>query len=571
MLMRLAFALGFLATAAGVADAQIALTGGQRARYVDALTRPDSATVRFSRDPALLSLVSPLCPQSSTLRFSSSNHVNPAVTLDCTKWKLSGSAFVYSNTKAGPGSVRSIRYRLGTLSITVNGPGYTPPIAAPVTWVETRFTVGSTEYCGRFDNIIKNQAATSSRPGLIIAKGPSVPCQVVCGDGIREGGELCDDGNHTNGDGCDNNCTPTGCGNGVVTPNTGEQCDGGPGCRANCTLIRCGDGILDPGEQCDDGNNQNGDCCSSTCHFEASGSACADDGNVCTNDVCNGAGVCTHPNNTAACDDHNVCTSNDHCTGGVCVGTPIPPWVNEFDYDDNAQGLTADSDEFIEIAGPAGTDLGGYQVSSVIGSNSLACNSPNVVPGNAYFTSVIPNGTVLGNDNGRGVGFFTVCFTGSSMDHVVAGECDVILPAPSNDNLPNGDPLNLGTSCPDGILLLDDLGNLVDAISYEGVVPNTGAYGHFFNAPNPSYNAGTDQGLKVGVSFEKSTSTLHRATAASEWHLSGGCTTAGALDTGCVQNSDSPGRENAGQTLTCTVGYGSPARAFLDAPGSLLE
>src|SRR5437764_20391 len=31
---------------------------------------------------------------------------------------------------------------------------------------------------------------------------------------------------------------------------------------------RCGDGVLDPGEQCDDGNVQDGDCCSSTCRFE---------------------------------------------------------------------------------------------------------------------------------------------------------------------------------------------------------------------------------------------------------------------------------------------------------------
>ena len=47
-----------------------------------------------------------------------------------------------------------------------------------------------------------------------------------CGDGvINQPGEQCDDGNHTNGDGCDNNCTPTGCGNGVVT--AGEACDDG--------------------------------------------------------------------------------------------------------------------------------------------------------------------------------------------------------------------------------------------------------------------------------------------------------------------------------------------------------
>src|SRR5439155_1002922 len=37
---------------------------------------------------------------------------------------------------------------------------------------------------------------------------------------------------------------------------------------------RCGDGVLDPGEQCDDGNVQDGDCCSSTCRFEPATTLC---------------------------------------------------------------------------------------------------------------------------------------------------------------------------------------------------------------------------------------------------------------------------------------------------------
>ena len=36
-------------------------------------------------------------------------------------------------------------------------------------------------------------------------------------------------------------------------------------CRADCTLPICGDGILDPGEVCDDGNNNDGDGCASDC------------------------------------------------------------------------------------------------------------------------------------------------------------------------------------------------------------------------------------------------------------------------------------------------------------------
>lgn len=54
----------------------------------------------------------------------------------------------------------------------------------------------------------------------------------------------------------------------------------------------CGDGVLDSGEQCDDGNNVSGDCCSSTCEFESAGSPCSD-WNTCTvNDQCDGDGSC---------------------------------------------------------------------------------------------------------------------------------------------------------------------------------------------------------------------------------------------------------------------------------------
>ena len=48
---------------------------------------------------------------------------------------------------------------------------------------------------------------------------------------------------------------------------------------------------------------------------------CTDDGNVCTDDHCDGGGFCIHSPNTASCDDSNACTLGDHCSGGSCVGT----------------------------------------------------------------------------------------------------------------------------------------------------------------------------------------------------------------------------------------------------------
>ena len=58
------------------------------------------------------------------------------------------------------------------------------------------------------------------------------------------------------------------CGDGVLDPE--EQCDDGntvscDGCEENCTLPVCGNGIVCPPEACDDGNTKNGDGCSATC------------------------------------------------------------------------------------------------------------------------------------------------------------------------------------------------------------------------------------------------------------------------------------------------------------------
>jgi cysteine-rich repeat protein len=53
------------------------------------------------------------------------------------------------------------------------------------------------------------------------------------------------------------------------------------GADPDCSTPICGNGIIEFGEQCDDGNQSDGDCCSSACQFQAGGSACSD-GNVCT-------------------------------------------------------------------------------------------------------------------------------------------------------------------------------------------------------------------------------------------------------------------------------------------------
>ena len=47
-----------------------------------------------------------------------------------------------------------------------------------------------------------------------------------------------------------------------------------------------------------------------------------DDGDLCTDDLCTGAGACEHVANEAPCDDGVACTTDDHCVDGTCGGTP---------------------------------------------------------------------------------------------------------------------------------------------------------------------------------------------------------------------------------------------------------
>lgn len=84
-----------------------------------------------------------------------------------------------------------------------------------------------------------------------------------------------------------------------------------------------------------------------------------DDGEECTNDLCDGGGGCSHTPNNSFCDDGVECTINDHCIGGVCeseginqclegcVGEPVPPCTDSDpctdDYCDPALGCIHES------------------------------------------------------------------------------------------------------------------------------------------------------------------------------------------------------------------------------------
>ena len=85
----------------------------------------------------------------------------------------------------------------------------------------------------------------------------------------------------------------------------------------------CGDGVLDAGEQCDDGNRQDGDCCSSTCRFEPATTLCRPAAGPCdVAEFCTGAsGSCPadqfEPSTfecrgaLGPCDEAELCTGTD--------------------------------------------------------------------------------------------------------------------------------------------------------------------------------------------------------------------------------------------------------------------
>lgn len=121
---------------------------------------------------------------------------------------------------------------------------------------------------------------------------------------------------------------------------TSPSCPGGPhsctcvpsqyygmnGCRDGAAGACCGDAVIDAGEQCDPGPQFMG-CCNALCQLASTATTCADEGNVCTDDLCDGTGTCTHSPSAAgeACpDEGDVCTADTCDGGGACIHTPLP-------------------------------------------------------------------------------------------------------------------------------------------------------------------------------------------------------------------------------------------------------
>jgi len=236
----------------------------------------------------------------------------------------------------------------------------------------------------------------------------------------------------------------------------------------------------------------------------------------------------------------------------------IEPFINEIDYDDDAGFPNNDRDEFVEIAAAAGTDLSGYRLLAVEGNpgivflGGIPCSTGfGADEGESHFDVTLPPGSIV-PDFGDGIGYFVVCLTTTSQAVINSGDCDVVLNAGFSDSsLKNGHLTNGNAwECPDGALLLDDQGGFVDALSWEGVVPNQGPYGGHFQ--NPPYSIGVDDGFGRGESIYKNNDATIRALGPSEWTLSG-------------VNEATPSRPNPGQALACDSSVDTDSDGIIDA------
>jgi cysteine-rich repeat protein len=143
----------------------------------------------------------------------------------------------------------------------------------------------------------------------------------LCGNGVIDPGEQCDDGNTAGGDSCSSTCQLEVCGNGIMDP--GEQCDdgnlvNGDGCSSTCENEVCGNNIVDPGEQCDDGNLVDGDGCSSTCQLEVCGNGVVGPGEQCDDGNLDNGDGCSSTCQLEVC-GNNVVDPGEQCDDGNVV------------------------------------------------------------------------------------------------------------------------------------------------------------------------------------------------------------------------------------------------------------
>lgn len=159
----------------------------------------------------------------------------------------------------------------------------------------------------------------------------------ICGDGMLDPMEQCDDGNTAAGDGCDAMCRRE---------------------------AFCGDGNVDMGEVCDDGNNASGDGCRSDCgSLETCGNGVRD---VAAGELCDDGNTVAGDGCSADCRVVETCGNMAVDAGEDCDDGNVMPWDGCGADCKTEQSVVLD---FLEIGNPGqGCDYSGDGVAD----NSLS-------------------------------------------------------------------------------------------------------------------------------------------------------------------------------------------------------
>ncbi len=260
----------------------------------------------------------------------------------------------------------------GTTGCTTSCHWFCVPGASGNATCDDHLICDGTETCGN-DHLCA--PGTNAANGTTCESGGA--CQsglcasATCGDGITQSPEECDDGNAVNGDGCDTNCkfscvstdstrncsalqtpceTPITCNDGTHVCSTPTQkpddtlCGAHNYCKAGvCTAAACGNGKVEPTEQCDDGNQTNGDGCDNDCAYSCVTPA-TDCGAApaCEKETCTLAHTCSAVADQTK--DDAACGTGRVCSAGNCINSCGNGIVDAADGEQCDDGNTVNGD-----------------------------------------------------------------------------------------------------------------------------------------------------------------------------------------------------------------------------------
>ncbi|HIE10203.1 MAG TPA: hypothetical protein EYP62_01150 [Kiritimatiellae bacterium] len=141
--------------------------------------------------------------------------------------------------------------------------------------------------------------------------------------------------------------------------------------------------------------------------------------------------------------------SNDPAWYAVPRSQPGQVWINELNYVNDWWDPDTDTNEFVELAGPAGFDLSGWQIEFMIATGEMYY---------VYASYTLTNGSALGNAT-NGYGFFVIGDTD-------VPNVDMVFTHSNNaeyGHISDGDG-------PSGVRLLNEAGGVEQSLSYGGPI-----------------------------------------------------------------------------------------------------